>query len=345
MFPGHFSCTADSRFGHNARMESATKQAADPRLQEAASWAGEFLGIDTPQPLPVSGDASFRRYFRFRDGNRSLILMDAPPDLEDSAPFVDIAGRLREAGLNAPEIISFNFETGFGLVEDFGDTLYRELLDEDSVSTVFPALFDVLVGLTRVEVRDLPLYDEALLHAELELFEKWYLQRHRRRPMTLAEKGTWRALSRQIIDSALSQPQVFVHRDFHSCNLLQTPAGPGIIDFQDGVAGPLSYDLASLLWDRYITWPRQQLEQWMIDMYSRFDLTCGHDEWIRQCDWMGLHRNLKVVGIFARLRHRDGKQGYLEMLPGFYRYLLDVLPIYPEFKHFLEFLEDPTCAP
>ena len=326
-------------------MESATKKAADPRLQEAARWAGSLLGIDTPHPSPVSGDASFRRYFRFRHGGRSLILMDAPPDREDSAPFVDIAGRLRQAGLCAPEILSFNYEAGFGLVEDFGDTLYRELLGENSADRLFPGLFSVLERFTGVQTDGLPLYDEALLQTELDLFTDWYLQRHRERAMTGMELGTWRALSRQLIDSALSQPQVFVHRDFHSCNLLQTPSGPGIIDFQDGVCGPLSYDFSSLVWDRYIAWPRQQLEQWMIEMYQRFDLTCGHGEWIRQCDWMGLQRNLKIVGIFARLHYRDGKQGYLELIPGFYRYLLDVVPMYPEFSKFLDLLEDPKCAP
>ena len=271
--------------------------------------------------------------------------MDAPPQREDSAPFVDIARRLREAGLNAPQVLSFDFEAGFGLVEDFGDTLYRELLTERSVGGLFPALFDLLEGLTAVETRGLPLYDGALLQTELDLFTDWYLQRHRGRPMTAAEQETWRTLSRRLIDSALSQRQVFVHRDFHSCNLLQTPSGPGIIDFQDGVNGPLSYDFASLVWDRYIAWPRDQLEQWMTEMHSRFRLSCGVSEWIRQCDWMGLQRNLKIVGIFARLRYRDGKQGYLEMIPRFYRYLLDVMPRYPEFSDFLVLLEDPECAP
>ena len=326
-------------------METAREQAADPRLQEAARWAGELLGIDTPRPSPVSGDASFRRYFRIHDDDRSLILMDAPPDREDSTPFVDIAGRLRQAGLNAPEILSFNFEAGFGLVEDFGDTLYRELLDGKSVDTIFPDLFDVLDGLSGVNTLNLPLYDETLLQTELDLFTDWYLLHHRNRTMTAPEQDTWNTLSRQLIDSALSQPQVFVHRDFHSCNLLQTPSGPGIIDFQDAVSGPLSYDFASLVWDRYIAWPRERLEQWMIDVHGRFDLDCSHGEWIRQCDWMGLQRNLKIVGIFARLHYRDGKQGYLDMIPRFYRYLLDVTPRYPEFSKFLNLLEDQTCAP
>jgi len=147
------------------------------------------------------------------------------------------------------------------------------------------------------------------------------------------------------VESAQSQPQVFVHRDFHSCNLLDTPDGPGIIDFQDGVRGPVSYDFVSLVWDRYISWPRGTLERWMGEIHSILPVECSPEEWIRYCDLMGLQRNLKIVGIFARLKHRDGKQGYVEMIPRFYRYLLDVLPGYPEFRDFQNMLELDECAP
>jgi hypothetical protein len=136
-----------------------------------------------------------------------------------------------------------------------------------------------------------------------------------------------------------------VHRDFHSCNLLETGGGTGIIDFQDALLGPVSYDFISLVWDRYIAWPRERLEAWMADMHRRLGLDCSREEWVRQCDWMGLQRNIKIVGIFARLRYRDGKSGYLKMLPLFYRYLLDVLPRYPEFDDFRRILEQDECAP
>jgi aminoglycoside/choline kinase family phosphotransferase len=318
----------------------------DERRDEAARWAADRLGCDALDLRPVSGDASFRRYFRCDWRGRSLILMDAPPEKEHSAPFVDIDGRLRRAGLNAPEILHFDLERGFGLMQDFGDVLYRDLLDEDNADDLFPGLFDILERFAAgVDTTGLPPYGAGSLQFELDLFPNWYLDRHRERPLTPAERGDWQALGERLIDSAQRQPQVFVHRDFHSCNLLQNGAAPGIIDFQDGVRGPLAYDLVSLLWDRYISWPRPRLEAWMTDMHARYGLDCGVDEWIRQCDWMGLQRNLKIVGIFARLEHRDGKRGYLALVPRFYRYLLDVAPRYPEFAALHRLLEDPRCAP
>jgi aminoglycoside/choline kinase family phosphotransferase len=319
---------------------------SDHRQRAAASWAAESLGLEQVSLEPVSGDASFRRYFRFNDGNRSIILMDAPPEKEDSAPFVDIAGRLRSAGLNAPKILEFDLQQGFGLLEDFGDTLYRELISEQSVNTVFPELFGLLDGMAcRVDTSGLPQYSDAALAQELDLFKTWYLECHRERPLRDAEAAIWESVCRLLIDSALEQPQVFVHKDFHSCNLLQTPNGPGVIDFQDGVRGPLSYDFVSLVWDRYIAWDRDRLENWMKDVHAMLPLNCTIDEWVRYCDWMGLQRNLKIVGIFARLKHRDGKQGYVEMIPRFYQYLLDVLPRYPEFHEFQKMLEQNECAP
>jgi len=315
-------------------------------MNEAARWAAGRLECDALELRPVSGDASFRRYFRTSWRDRSLILMDAPPEKEHSAPFVDIDARLRRAGLHAPEILHFDLELGFGLMEDFGDVLYRDLLGEDNADDLFPGLFDILERFAAgVDADGLPPYSAGSLQFELDLFPDWYLAHHRRRPLTPAERVDWTELCARLIESAQRQPQVFVHRDFHSCNLLQNGAAPGIIDFQDGVRGPLSYDLASLLWDRYITWPRPRLEAWMATMHARYGLDCDLPEWIRQCDWMGLQRNLKIVGIFARLEHRDGKRGYLDLVPRFYGYLLDVAARYPEFADLLHLLEDPRCAP
>lgn len=319
---------------------------ADSRKTAAASWAASQLGLDEVRLEPVSGDASFRRYFRFHDGLRSVILMDAPPEKEDSAPFVDIAHRLDSAGLNAPSILSFDLEKGFGLLEDFGDTLYRELINENTVDAIFPELFGLLDGMARrVDTHGLPDYSAEALLAELDLFKSWYLETHRQRPMSGREQIIWDETCSQLVESAQDQPQVFVHKDFHSCNLLETPAGPGIIDFQDGLRGPVSYDLASLIWDRYVAWPRPRLEAWMSAAHAMLPVGGTREEWIRCCDWMGLQRNLKIVGIFARLKHRDGKQGYVEMIPRFYQYLLDVLPRYPEFQEFNQMLEHKECAP
>jgi aminoglycoside/choline kinase family phosphotransferase len=318
----------------------------DLRLREAAAWAANILGLSGLEPRPVSGDASFRRYFRITSGERTLILMDAPPGCENSRPFLDIAARLRAAGLHAPDVAAFDLERGFGLLEDLGDTLYREILDEDTVDDLMPGLFDVLEGMAlRVDDDGLPRYGRATLQAEMDLFTDWYLDRHRRRPLNSAESAVWARTCRVLVRSAADQPQVFVHKDFHSCNLLRTADGPGLIDFQDGLRGPVSYDLASLLWDRYIAWPRERLEAWMATARPRLAPGTTPDEWRRQCDWMGLQRNLKIVGIFARLWHRDAKAGYVEMIPRFYGYLLDVLERYPEFAEFRRLLEQPECAP
>jgi aminoglycoside/choline kinase family phosphotransferase len=337
------------RFVHNARMADRAgglQKAVDGRHLQASSWAAGRLGMAEVRLEPVSGDASFRRYFRIQTPSGTRILMDAPPDREDSRPFVEIAARLRSAGLKAPEVMDFDFEHGFGLLEDFGDVLYRDLLDKNTAADLLPGLFDLLEGLAnRVPSDGLPDYDGPVLQQEMNLFPDWYLGRHRRRPLTGAERRSWQELCAILIESAAAQPQVFVHKDFHSCNVLKTPAGPGLIDFQDALRGPVSYDLVSLLWDRYIAWPRGQLEGWMHEMRERLAPGVDADEWIRRCDWMGLQRNLKIVGIFARLRYRDGKQGYLEMIPQFYRYLLDVLPRYPEFSEARNLLEKAECAP
>lgn len=330
----------------NAAMPAQT---ADARMQHATAWAKRALGGEGLRVEPISGDASFRRYFRVHRGNDkpSVVLMDAPPEREDSKPFIDIAARLRKAGLHAPEILDFDLEHGFGLLEDLGDHLYREVIDKHSAQAHFPGLFDVVERMARdVSTTGLPEYTAALLQQELDLFPDWYLEKYRERPFTDAEGEIWDSLCQALIASAREQPQVFVHRDFHSCNLMYREGEPpGIIDFQDAVRGPVSYDFISLAWDRYIHWPRTQIEAWMADMHTRLAPESPAEDWVRQCDLMGLQRNLKVVGIFARLRHRDEKQGYIEMIPMFYRYLLDVLPLYPEFADFQAILEDPTCAP
>ena len=312
---------------------------------------------------PVSGDASFRRYFRTLHNGTPVILMDAPPDKEDSRPFLDVDHRLRQAGLRAPQVLAFDLNQGFGLLEDFGDQLYRDVIDEQSVDQLFPGLFDTLAGMaTDVDHTELPVYDQGRLQQEMDLYTEWYLARHKGVTLAPGKILDWQQACGLLIQSALSQPQVFVHRDFHSCNLLlteeltglrdqptdQSPV-PGIIDFQDAVTGPLTYDFASLLWDRYIRWPRHQLETWMMQFHhlleSRMDFNLDHGLWIRWCDLMGLQRNLKIVGIFARLHYRDGKTGYLEMIPQFHRYLLDVLPNYPELSGLHRIVRDSACAP
>ena len=186
----------------------------------------------------------------------------------------------------------------------------------------------------------------AKLLEELELFPTWYLQRHKQYSIGCSQWDLWESLCTHLIQTAFEQPQVFVHRDFHSSNLLLLPGEQtGIIDFQDAVKGPLSYDLVSLIWDRYISWPRAQLLDWMEAFRLRQQLSLQPAQWQQYCDWMGLQRNLKIVGIFARLHYRDQKPGYLEMIPRFWAYIMDILRRYPQFQPMLDWLEEPACAP
>lgn len=319
----------------------------DPRLDKARAWLSGS-GIELQSDFrSVAGDASFRRYFRLIADGESRILMDAPPPKEDVRPFVDVTRRLRAAGLHAPEILRADAEHGFLLLEDLGDGLYREFLDTHNGNDHFPALFEVLKKLALdVDASELPAYDRGLLRAEMDLFPNWYLNHHRQSMPREPFDQQWDNFCEQVISTALEQPTSFVHRDFHSCNLLAVAAGEvGIIDYQDAVKGPISYDFISLIWDRYISWPRTQIETWMEQFRQLLGVPIPPQQWQRQCDLMGVQRNIKIVGIFARLQYRDGKAGYIEMIPRFYHYVTDTLRRYPEFTGILELLEQNECAP
>ncbi len=326
--------------------ESSAPDQQDDRLTAAGGWL-QAVGVQHRQLVPVAGDASFRRYFRVLADSGNLILMDAPPGKEDLAAFIHIDGLLRSAGLHAPEIVEINRAQGFLLLEDLGDELYRGLVTEASADDMFIEAFAALQTMaTRAGTAGIPDYDRNSLTEELELFPDWWLARHHGIALSCPQHDTWEALCTRLLHSATAQPQVFVHRDFHSCNLLRTvDNSPGIIDFQDAVRGPLSYDLVSLLWDRYISWPRDRMEAWIEAFRQQLGIKIPAADWLRYCDWMSLQRNLKVVGIFARLHYRDGKPGYLEMIPRFFSYVIDTCGRYPEFDEFKELLEQLKCAP
>lgn len=333
----------------NSSMDNSDSSATmrDHRLEQAKSWI-QTLGIDLrASPQSVAGDASFRRYFRIDTAGRSLILMDAPPPGEDVRPFINVSHRLRLADLHAPEILHSDQENGFLLLEDLGDDMYRDLVDVSNANEHFPDLFVVLQTLAlQTDARDLPVYDEGKLRAELNLLPDWYLGKHRKQMRREPFERIWDDFCDLIIASAIEQPQSFVHRDFHSSNLLRTPDETvGIIDFQDAVMGPVSYDFISLVWDRHITWPRGQIENWMEEIRQMLGLDMKPARWQRYCDLMGLQRNLKIVGIFARLYYRDGKKGYIEMIPRFYDYVTSTLRHYPEFSEILTVLEQKQCVP
>ncbi len=319
----------------------------DERAEAGLTWARDALGRESLRIEPLAGDASFRRYFRLRDGAEHWVLMDAPPGKEDLHPFIEVAHKLSAGGVTVPAVLAEDHEQGFLILDDLGDVLLRDRLSPETASHWFPDLLDLLRRLAQdISCDGLPNYDRSRLQQDLELFPEWYLGRHKGIQLSCGQLDLWEDLATRLLLSAEAQPQVFVHRDFHSCNLLVQPEDRlAVIDFQDAVRGPLSYDLASLLWDRYIAWPRPQLEGWMEELRLQVAPNRSRDQWVREVDWMGLQRNLKIVGIFARLAYRDGKTTYLDLIPRFWSYLQDVFPRYPEFQHFHALLEELECAP
>lgn len=312
------------------------------RLQKLRSWIQDQQPVpDDFELTPASGDASFRRYFRITlpDGE-TRIAMDAPPEQEDCRPFLRMARALGELGLHVPQIHAEDVEQGFLLLSDLGRTLYLDRLNEDTVERLYG---DALGALMTIQacgpVTDLPPYDRALLSAEMGLFSDWLLERKLGLTLTADERGLLQQAFEALIANALEQPQVCVHRDYHSRNLMVTPASsgpnPGILDFQDAVAGPVTYDLVSLLRDCYIRWPRQRVEEWAqgffhLGLHSGV-LRAEHEgRFMRWFDLMGMQRQLKAAGIFARLDQRDGKPGYLKDIPRTLEYLAEVAPDYPE---------------
>ncbi|RUQ33218.1 MAG: aminoglycoside phosphotransferase [Candidatus Competibacteraceae bacterium] len=288
---------------------------------------------------PASSDASFRRYFRVWYDDQTRIVMDAPPDKEDCRPFVAIAQALRGLGLNAPTVLDGDFDQGLLLLTDLGSRQYLAELNDHSV----PGLYgDALEALARLQTSGdpdsalLPAYDAALLHREMDLFRDWFLGRLLALELSAAEQHTLDQTFAALSANALEQPQVWVHRDYHSRNLMVTdPDNPGVLDFQDAVVGAVTYDLVSLLRDCYIAWPRPQVETWALDHRARLRALGmigldDADQFLRWFDLMGVQRHLKAVGIFARLNLRDGKPGYLGDIPRTLGYVLAVAERYPE---------------
>lgn len=299
--------------------------------------------------MPASADASFRRYFRVVADAGSLIIMDAPPEQENSLPFVRVAGFLEAMGLNAPRVLEANLDDGFLLLTDLGTRPYLEELQQDEARA--PALYgDAIAALLAMQRHGaayqtlLPPYDEKLLRFELSLFHDWLCGRHLGIEFSDAEELRWQNMCDQLVDNALDQPQVFVHRDYHSRNLMWSGNdNPGILDFQDAVEGPLTYDLVSLLKDCYVRWPADQVRQWALEFYRQLDVSMRAlvDEraFRRYFELMGVQRHLKAAGIFARLNHRDGKSRYLEDIPRTLSYIVDLRDDYEELSFVIDLIE------
>lgn len=317
------------------------------RAAARLTFARSALGDLTVELERISEDASFRSYWRARTHAGSAIVMDAPPQHEDLAPWLDIDERLRAAGLNAPQVLARDRTHGLLLICDLGTRMYLPELNDASVDALYAnALAALLAMQTRVDVVGMSHYDEARLVAELELMPTWFLQRHLR---TVIECDEWDVIEtafRRLVNSALAQPRAFVHRDYHSRNLLIVPDhNPGIIDFQDAVIGPVTYDLVSLLRDCYIVWDEPRVRAWAeshrVDLRhaSLLDECVDAQLWQRWFDLMGLQRHLKVLGIFSRLWYRDGKRGYLADLPRVWHYVRDTASRYPELADFAALME------
>lgn len=300
-------------------------------------WLTTTLGSGERTLAPASGDASFRRYWRVGEGGRSYVAMDAPPGQEDIGRFVRIAERFRALGLNTPAICAQDAGQGFLLLGDLGTRLYLDELDERNADRLYGDALGALVVIQACGPLDgLPDYDGPFLRRELALFREWLLGRHLGLALSPAEDAALDRAFDYLVTRALEQPRVCVHRDFHSRNLMVTdPPSPGILDFQDAVVGPVTYDLVSLLRDCYIAWPRERVEEWA---WGYFHLAVqsgilrrGHeDRFLPWFDLMGIQRHLKASGIFARLLIRDGKSGYLADIPRTLGYVVEVAAAYPE---------------
>jgi aminoglycoside/choline kinase family phosphotransferase len=316
------------------------------RQHELTAWVAGSLKLPAPVLAPASADASFRHYFRTSAGGRSYIVMDAPPPQEDCRPFVRIAGLLREAGVHVPAIIAEDFGRGFLLLEDLGDRTYLDVFKTSTADT--DRLFeDARVALVRWQKASrpgvLPAYDRALLHRELMLYPDWYVTKHLRLELTSMEMVTLQDAFRLLEDSALGQPQVYVHRDYMPRNLMLSESNPGVLDFQDAVYGPITYDVASLFKDAFLSWPEEQVVTWR-RLYREQALAAGLPvpevaEFERAFDWMGMQRHLKVMGIFARINYRDGKPHYLGDTPRFLAYLRHTGSLYKEFTPLLRLMD------
>lgn len=315
----------------------------DNRLSLIKEWLPTVIGTTDFTINSASSDASFRRYFRVHVEQETWIVMDAPPTHEDINPFITIATFLYQHEIHVPKITAINHESGFLLLSDLGQRAYLDELDENTADTLYQAAIDSLLKIQQCPKNEgiqLPAYDRRLLQQEMMLFPRWYLEEH----LKVTPPDFLQSIFDLLIASALEQPQVVVHRDYHSRNLMHlTNNSPGIIDFQDAVIGPITYDLVSLLRDCYISWPEEKIDQWIHYYFShaqRLGLLNGISiaQFTKWFDFMGLQRHIKVLGIFCRLNYRDDKPNYINDLPLTSRYVQQISAKYPEFAELTTFL-------
>ncbi|WP_218944236.1 aminoglycoside phosphotransferase family protein [Marinicella rhabdoformis] len=322
------------------------------RQQQMQQWLSEQLTTINPSAgagfkvESASEDASFRSYHRVTQGNKTWVLMDAPPSHEDCAPFIEIQKLLFENEVCVPEIIAQDLSLGFLLLSDLGSTLLLGELNDNNADDLYGKACDQIHLMQSItsNASNLPAYDEALLTTEMNLFNEWFIDRHLGVTLTDNEQATVSAVQQLLIDNALSQPQTFVHRDFHSRNLMPQVSGQmAVIDFQDAVYGPLTYDLVSLYKDCYIAWPEDQVYQWVDSFRHEYNQKhqSNHDQatFLKWFDLMGAQRHMKAIGIFCRLNYRDGKKHYLYDIPRTMKHLQITCLAYPELADFNRLLD------
>jgi aminoglycoside/choline kinase family phosphotransferase len=324
--------------------ERALTEWAVSVLKRYGVEAGESFSLE-----PASDDASFRRYFRGAAAGTSYILVDAPPELEDSHPFVQVSAMLGQAGLNAPVVHAHDLDLGFMMLTDLGDSLYLDAISADGeqkIGDLYDDAIHAIVAMQKIDAASLPVYDEVLLRQEMNLFVDWFLPQQLSIETSEVEKKLIEQVFASLVANAVEQPQAFVHRDYHSRNLMVTEtSNPGILDFQDAVAGPITYDLVSLLKDCYHRFPRDVVQArvdqfYMAGIKAGLISSVGPEKFMRWFDLMGMQRHIKVAGIFSRLNLRDGKPRYLDDIPLVLQYILEVCDRYPEFSSFKAFLDD-----
>ncbi len=318
----------------------------DVRLQHLKVWLDEQLailfadqgwGAVPPATLTAaSSDASFRRYFRWEGEGRSFVVMDAPPPQENCKPFVDIDFLLAKSGINVPKIYAEDLERGFLLLNDLGNKTYLDVIDSENADALFSDALQALLAFQQLPmVAPLPSYDVALLRRELELFPEWYVKRELGVELDSTQQQQWQRISDLLIDSALAQPKVLVHRDYMPRNLMLSEPNPGVLDFQDAVYGPVTYDVTCLFKDAFLSWPEERVRGWLESYWQQasalnIPVQPDFEDFLRASDLMGVQRHLKVIGIFARICHRDGKPRYLADVPRCFSYIEAVIARRPE---------------
>ncbi len=315
------------------------------RQSELKRWIESRVNVSPLELEPASADASFRRYFRVRAAGATLIAMDAPPAHEDCRPFVRVARLMADAGLNVPRVIAEDLERGFLLLSDLGTAGYLQALNADTADQLFGDAVDALLRWQLASKPGvLPPYDEALLTRELQLFPEWYVGRHRGITLSAAQSTALASVFALILQNTLAQPAVYVHRDYMPRNLMVCDPNPGVLDFQDAVYGPITYDVASLFKDAFVSWDEERVLDWTVRYWEKarrahLPVAADFGEFYRDFEWMGLQRHLKVLGIFARLKYRDGKGSYLEDTPRFIGYARAVAARYAALAPLLTLLD------